>query len=229
MLKEVLERFVDASVIPEREGPECYRPLVVDGTKQVLLDVVVDDRTQMRSIQVVLNKTLLGSPFIERTMRHLSAVRQRIAIRDQVEIKEAGLTGSKETALIPLRDVMIAPGLLICHALTWFVFLHGLLHNVALRLRRIELQQPIFDNSEGVEQVLASCCAEAVVSIIPHVFCSYEYFLHVSLIRVVEVIDTPREWYKARTRSETFYPLAYLGNGVAVILGSSNCIYTINC
>ena len=56
-------------------------------------------------------------------MRHLLAVRQRIVIRGQVEMKEAGLTGSEEAALVPLRDVMVVPGLLICHVFTWFVLL----------------------------------------------------------------------------------------------------------
>jgi hypothetical protein len=58
---------------------------------------------------------------MKRSTRHLPAIRQRLAIRVQVEMKETRLTGSEEAALVPLRDVMVIPGLLIGHSLIWFV------------------------------------------------------------------------------------------------------------
>ena len=50
-----------------------------------------------------------------------TAIGQRLAIGVQVEMKEARLTRRKEAALVPLWDVVVVPGLLIRHPLTWLV------------------------------------------------------------------------------------------------------------
>ena len=74
----------------------------------------------MRGVQVVLKEAVRRTPFMKRGTRHLPAIRQRLPIRGQVEMKEARLTGCEEAALVPLRNIMVVPRLLIGHRLTWF-------------------------------------------------------------------------------------------------------------
>lgn len=72
-------------------------------------------------VQVVLDEAVLRVPFVKGRTQHLPANGKRFAIRVQVEMKEARLTGSEEAALIPLRDVVVVPGLFVGHRFTWLV------------------------------------------------------------------------------------------------------------
>lgn len=107
--------------ITEHEGLHGFGSLIIKGAEQALLNVVIDDRAKLRRVQIVLNETVHRPPLVQRLSRHLSAIWQRPLVRIEVEIEEVKLARSKETTLIPLRDIVIVPGLMICHLLTWVV------------------------------------------------------------------------------------------------------------
>lgn len=52
---------------------------------------------------------------------YLRDVLQRLAVRIEVEVEETRLARGEEAALVPLRDVVVVPGLLVGHPLTWGV------------------------------------------------------------------------------------------------------------
>jgi len=121
VLEEVLERLVDLDGFALREGAHRLRALVVDGTEQVLLDVVVDDGAEVRGVEVVLHETVFGAPFVQRRAGHLPTVGQRVAVRIAVQVEETRLARSEESTLVPLWNVVVVPGLLVGHPLTWVV------------------------------------------------------------------------------------------------------------
>lgn len=85
----------------------------------MLLNVVVDDRSEARGVQVVLHEAHLCAPFMQRRALHLPAIGKGLAVRVEAEMEETRLARSEEAALIPLRDVVVVPGLLVGHRLTW--------------------------------------------------------------------------------------------------------------
>jgi len=54
---------------------------------------------------------------VQSRVRHLLAIGQRYPIRIQIQMEQARLTGGEKTALVPLRDVVVVPGLLAGHAI----------------------------------------------------------------------------------------------------------------
>jgi len=74
------ETLMHVGVVAKREGADCLRSLVVDDAEQVRLIAVIDGRTEMRGVQVVLDEAVLRAPFVKSPPRHLPAIGQRFAI-----------------------------------------------------------------------------------------------------------------------------------------------------
>ncbi len=72
-------------------GPDCL----------LSFHFVVDDRTELHGVEVVLHEAFLRAPVVKRRTQHLPAIGQRLATWGQVEIEEVRLPGCEDAALVP--------------------------------------------------------------------------------------------------------------------------------
>ena len=51
-------------VVAKHEGADGFGTLIVYNTEQAPFNVVVNDRAEVRGVEVVLNKALFSAPFV---------------------------------------------------------------------------------------------------------------------------------------------------------------------
>ena len=62
------------------KGAYCLGSPYVNGAKEVLLDLIVHDRAEVRGVEVVLVEAVLRPPFLLVVHGHCSAIRQHLLL-----------------------------------------------------------------------------------------------------------------------------------------------------